>query len=97
MNDIKAVEKMPETTIDVSDLRQAGTDKIKDLAEFIEARMKVELAVETKTISLKDGKPSKRYLRVLIRKFLHKNKLKERYRLISGGENTMIIKRRKKA
>ncbi len=88
---------MPELTIDVSDLRQAGDDKIKDLAEFIEARMKVELAVETKTISLKDGEPSKRYLRVLIRKFLHRYRLKERYRLISGGESTMIIKRRKKA
>lgn len=88
---------MPEITIDVSDLRQAGAEKIKDLAEFIEARIKVELAVETKTISLKNGEPSKRYLRVLIRKFLHKNKLKERYRLISGGENTMVIKRRKKA
>jgi hypothetical protein len=88
---------MTEITIEVSDLRKEGAGKINDLAEFIKARMKVELAVETKTISLKDGGPSKRYLRVLIRKFLHKNKLKERYRLISGGENIMIIKRRKKA
>ena len=88
---------MPEITIEVSDLRKEGADKIKDLAEFIETRMKVELTVDAKTISIKDGGPSKRYLRVLIRKFLHRSELKGRYRLISGGESTMIIKRRRKA
>ena len=97
MDVAKAVQKMPEITIEVSDLRKEGAEKIKDLAEFIETRMKVDLTVETKTISLKDGGPSKRYLRVLIRKFLHKYKLKGRYRLISGGENAMIVKRRRKA
>ncbi|MDH5440520.1 MAG: hypothetical protein OEZ48_12120 [Candidatus Bathyarchaeota archaeon] len=96
MNVIKAVQKMAEITIEVSDLRKEGAGKVKDLAEFIETSMKVELIVETKTISLKDGGPSKRYLRVLIRKFLHRSKLKGRYRLISGGENTMIVKRRRK-
>ena len=97
MNAIKVVQKMPEITIEVSDLRKEGADKIKDLAEFIKTSMNVELVVETKTISLKDGGPSKRYLRVLIRKFLHKYELKGRYRLISGGENAMIVKRRRKA
>jgi len=88
---------MPEITIEVSDLRKKDAEKIKDLAEFIKTGMKVDLTIETKTISLKDGGPSKRYLRVLIRKFLHKHKLKGRYRLISGGENTMVVKRRRKA
>jgi hypothetical protein len=38
---------------------------------------------------------SKKYLRVLVKKFLHKSELREYYRVLSGGEETLRIKEKK--
>jgi len=37
----------------------------------------------------------KQYLRVLLRKFLHRVELKDYFRVIGGKENTLIVKERK--
>ena len=50
------------------------------------------------TGELTRGVMRKIYLRVLVKKFLHKQKLKEFFRVISGDEeNTLKVKERKLA
>ncbi len=88
---------MPEMRVDTSELKSEGSDLIKELAEFLEEKTKAEVERATDEIVVKgEGKNvSKSYLRVLLRKFLHKHELKEYFRVIGGKENTLIVKERK--
>lgn len=86
---------MAEIKINVSELSGKDSEKVKELNEFLEARLGVDITVKENVITISDEALSKKYLRVLIRKFLHKSDLKERFRPISNKEN-IIIKRRKK-
>ena len=93
---------MSRVAIQISELRDRDDKKVKDLAEFLEGKMKAKVDVlgGEITISYEEerGKvPSKAYLRVLLRKFLHKAGLKERFRVISGRENVFIVKEKKRA
>lgn len=83
--------------VDTSELKSEGSDLIKELAEFLEEKTKAEVERATDEIVVKgEGKNvSKSYLRVLLRKFLHKHELKEYFRVIGGKENTLIVKERK--
>jgi len=83
--------------VDISELKSEGSDLIKELVEFLGEKTKVEVERETDEIAVKgEGKNvSRSYLRVLLRKFLHKQELKEYFRVIGGKENTLIIKERK--
>jgi hypothetical protein len=91
---------MSTALIRISDLRhEEGDDTVKELAEFLEGRLKgeVEVVSEEITLSYEEGEesPSKSHLRVLLRKFLHQADLKEWFRVISGGEDILVIKPRK--
>ena len=88
---------MGEMRIDISKLKSEGSDVIKELAEFLEERTKAEVNTATNEIIVKgEGKTvSKNYLRVLLRKFLHKNELKDYFRVIGGKENTLTVKEKK--
>jgi hypothetical protein len=85
--------------IEVSDLRSYEGDYVQDLADFLEKRLSVNVdsAKNEVTLEFEEEKeaPSRSYLRLLLRKFLHREELKEVLRVISGGENTFIIKERK--
>ena len=83
--------------VDISELKSEGSDLIKELAEFLEEKTKVEVERAADEIVVKgEGKSvSRSYLRVLLRKFLHKQELKEYFRVIGGKENTLIVKERK--
>ena len=90
---------MSTIVIKISELRDMDDENVKDLAEFLEERAEAKVGVTSDEITLKyeEGKkaPSRSYLRVLLRKFLHKAELKEEFRVISGKENVFIIKERK--
>ena len=90
---------MSTFTIQTSELRGKNTEKIEDLAEFLKDRVnaKIDVASSEITINYEEVKerPPKTYVRVLLRKFLHKAELKEQFRVISGKENVFIIKERK--
>jgi len=90
---------MSSLVIDVSDLRGQDAKKVKELAEFLKDKvdMEVKAAENEVVLSSKKGEeaPTRRYLRVLIRKFLHRAELREEFRLISAKEGTFKIKRRK--
>ena len=90
---------MSTISIKISELRSADEDNVDDLAEFLEGRTDalVNTTSDESILEYEEGKrtPSRSYLRVLLRKFLHKAELKEEFRVISGKENVFIIKERK--
>ena len=93
---------MSSIIIDVSELRDVEGEGIKELAEFLEEKIGAKIDVGSNEITVKTGNegkavPSKAYLRVLLRKFLYKAELKGEFRVISSGENVLMIKTRREA
>ncbi len=90
---------MSTFVIKISEFRGKNDENVNDLAEFLEGKIdaKIDVARSEITLNYENGGevPSKTYLRVLLRKFLHKADLKEEFRVISGRENDFIIKERK--
>jgi len=92
---------LSSVVIDVSELRSFDSEEIKELEKFLKEKLKAELDVGDHEITVKPAKkgevPSKDYLRVLLKKYLHKAELKADFRVIAGKEDTLIIKGRKGA
>jgi hypothetical protein len=86
-----------ELKVDASELKSEGSKVIQKLANFIKEKTSAEITTESKTITVtgEGTAVSKKYLRVLVKKFLHKQKLKEYFRVISGDEDTLKVKERK--
>jgi len=86
-----------EIKVDASELKSEGSEVIQELANFIKEKTSAEITTESKTITVKGegAAVSKKYLRVLVRKFLHKRELKDYFRVISGDEDTLKVKERK--
>ncbi len=90
---------MSSVVVDVSDLRGYEGDYTQDLVDFLEERLEVTVASAKNEVTLEFEEekeaPSRKDLRLLLRKFLHREYLKENFRVISGGENVFRIKERK--
>jgi len=88
---------MVEMKINASEIKNEGKDTIKKLADFLKEKTNMEVTTEAETVTVKgEGEAvSKKYLRVLMKKFLHKQELKEYYRVIAEEENTLKVKERK--
>ena len=86
-----------EIMVDASELKDEGKEVIKGLEDFMKEKTGAEVTRESNKITVKgEGTAvSKKYLRVLIKKYLHKNELKEYYRVISSDEGTLTVKERK--
>lgn len=86
-----------EITIDASELKDEGKEVIQGLADFVELKTGAEVTNESNQIKIigEETVVSKKYLRVLSKKYLHKRELKDFYRVISGDESTLKIKERK--
>jgi hypothetical protein len=87
--------------IDVSELRSRYSSEAKKLAEFLEEKLEIETETSDRDIILKSKEKGKEltapkeHLRVLLKKFLHKEDLKEEFRVITGKESILTIKERK--
>jgi hypothetical protein len=88
---------MSETRINVSELKSEESALVNELAEFIKEKTKAEVETTIDAIIVKDeGKnTSRKYLRVLLKRFLHKNELKDYFRVIGEEEKALIIKKKK--
>jgi hypothetical protein len=88
---------MVEIKIDISELKSEGDEVIKRLADFLREKAEVEVETASNEIIVDGGEKnvSRRYLRVLLKKFLHKNELKDYFRVISGKEGALKVKERK--
>ncbi len=88
---------MTEITIDASELKEEGSKTIQALADFLKEKTSADVTTEGKKITVKGESETvaKKYLRVLLKKFLHKRELKENFRIISNEENTLKVKEKK--
>jgi hypothetical protein len=88
---------MAEAKIDISELKDEGSDLIKELNTYLteKTNAKVETGMNEITVKGEEPNVSRTYLRVLLKKFIHKKELKEQFRVIGGKENTLIIKGKK--
>ncbi len=86
-----------EITVDASELKEEGKEVIQGLADFMKEKTRAEVTNESNKVTVKGETitVTKKYLRVLVKKYLHKKELKEYYRVISGDEDTLKIKERK--
>lgn len=85
---------MSETKIEISDLKSEGSDLIKELSQLMKEKTKaeVETATDCITIRSKEKTVPRTYLRVILKKFLHQQELKDYFRIIGGRENTLVVK-----
>jgi hypothetical protein len=83
--------------VNVSELKSEGKDIIEELAGFLKEKTKAEIEAATDFLTVKGEVEtlSKAYLRTILKKFLHKKELKDYFRVISGEEDTLIIKEKK--
>jgi len=88
---------MVEITVDASELKSEGKEVIQGLADFMKEKTGAEVTKDSNKVTVKGegAAVSKKYLRVLVKKFLHKEKLKEYFRVISDDEDTLKVKERK--
>lgn len=88
---------MAEAKIDISELKNEGSDVIKELTAYLKEKTNAKVETGGNEIVVKGEEPnvSRTYLRVLLKKFIHKKELKEHFRVIGGKENTLIVKGKK--
>ena len=95
----KEVNELSSMVIDISELRSAYGDKVEDLEKLLKEKVKAKIEVGAREITLtaeKEGEiPQKDYVRVLLKKFLHKAEIRTEFRVIAGQENRLMIKERK--
>jgi hypothetical protein len=74
-----------------------GKEVIQALTSFLKEKTGAEVTEDSNKVTVKseDEMVSKKYLRVLVKKFLHKQKLKEFFRVISDEEERLKVKERK--
>ena len=89
---------MAETRVNISEMKSEDSSLIKELADFLKEKTEaeVETTVDAIIVKSEDKNVSRKYVRVLLKKFLHKNELKEYFRII-GTEETITVKRKKTA
>jgi hypothetical protein len=90
---------MVEIVVDASELKDEGKQVVQALADFVKEKTGGEVReVSNKVTVMGEGKAvSKKYLRLLVKKFLYKQELKDYYRVISSDEETLTVKERKLA
>jgi beta-phosphoglucomutase-like phosphatase (HAD superfamily) len=88
---------MVEIIVDASELKGEGKEVIQGLADFMKEKTGAEVTNESNKVTVKGegAAVSKKYMRVLVRKFLHKQELKDYFRVISDDEDTLKVKERK--
>jgi hypothetical protein len=88
---------MMEIVVDASELKGEGKQVVQALVGFVKEKTGGEVTEDSNKLTVKgEGKTvSRKYLRVVVKKFLHKQELKDYYRVISGDEDTLKVKERK--
>jgi uncharacterized protein (UPF0128 family) len=93
--------KVSATKVDISELRRKYSSEAKKLVEFLEEKLQAKIDASDTEITLKAKEKGKEFtvrkdhLRVLLKRFLHKQDLKEEFRIITGKEGILSLKERK--
>jgi flagellar basal body-associated protein FliL len=88
---------MVEIKVDASKLKSEGKDLVQELVAYLKEKTAGEVTNEGGKLTLKTEAKgvSKKYTRVLLKKFLHHKEVKDTYRVIGGDEATLVINERK--
>jgi hypothetical protein len=86
-----------EIKVDASELKKEKGDVVKELADFLKEKTSADVTTESKEVTVKgEGEAvTKKYVKVLLKKFLHKQTLKENYRIIMDQDNVLKVKERR--
>jgi hypothetical protein len=87
---------MVEMKVDASELKGEDSKIIEKLADFLKEKTGGDISTEGKTVTVKgEGEAlSKKYVRVTVKKFIHKHGLTDTFKVI-GDEEALKIKERK--
>ncbi len=87
---------MIEMKVEASELKGEESKLFEKLADFLKDKTGGDVTTEGKTVTVKgEGEAlAKKYVRIIVKKFLHKHELSETFRVI-GDEETLKIKERK--
>jgi hypothetical protein len=85
---------MVEIKVDTSEFKGEGSDIIKELADLLKEKTKAEVETTSDSIQMKGEEKTftKGYVRVLLRKFLHRKELKKYFRVLIEKENVLKFK-----
>jgi hypothetical protein len=88
--------KTVEMKVNASELKGEEKDLISKLSDFLKDKTGGEVTLSSEIVTIKgQGEAlSKKYIRVTVKKFLHKHDLTERFRVIGGEENLLKVKER---
>jgi hypothetical protein len=88
---------MVEMKVNASELKGEESKLFEKLSDYLKEKTGGEVTNEGKTVAIKgEGAAlSKKYIRVTVKKFLHKHELTETFKVIADEENTLKIKERK--
>ena len=86
-----------EIKVDASELKREKGDVVKNLADFLKEKTSADITTESEEVTVKgEGDAvTKKYVKVLLKKFLHKQTLKENYRVIMDEDNVLKVKERR--
>ena len=89
--------KTVEMKVDVSELKGDEAKLVEKLVDFLKEKTGGEASSDGKVLTVKgEGEAlSKKYIRITLKKFLHKHELTETFRVIGSEENTLKVKQRK--
>jgi hypothetical protein len=87
---------MVEMKVNASELKGDESKLLEKLSDFLKDKTGGDVATDGKTVTVKgEGEAlSKKYIRIIVRKFLHKHELSETFKVI-GDEDELKIKERK--
>jgi hypothetical protein len=87
---------MVEMKVNASELKGEEGKLIEKLSDFLKEKTGGDVTTDAKTVTVKgEGEAlSKKYVRIIVKKFLHKHELSETFKVI-GDEEALKIKKRK--
>jgi len=88
---------MVEIKVNASELKGDESKLFEKLSDFLKDKTNGDISNDGKTVTIKgEGAAiTKKYIKVTVKKFLHKHELTETFRVIGNEENTLKIKERK--
>jgi hypothetical protein len=86
-----------EIKVDASEIKKEKSDVVKSLVEFLKDKTSADVTADAEMVTVKgEGDAvTKKYIKVLVKKFLHQQELKESFRVIMEEENTLKINERR--
>jgi len=87
---------MVEMKVNASELKGDEAKLIEKLSDFLKDKTGGDVSTDGKTVTVKgEGEAlAKKYVRIIVKKFLHKHELSETFKVI-GDEESLKIKERK--